>query len=100
MTSRGWATTVLTWGSWPAAGRPAAVESRTERQRRRRWRPARTGRDCQADIGKREALMQALVYHGPKQKSWDTVPEPTVQAPTDAIVRIDTTTICGTDLHI
>jgi alcohol dehydrogenase len=44
--------------------------------------------------------MQALVYHGPKQKSWDTVPEPTLQAPTDAIVRIDTTTICGTDLHI
>src|SRR6185295_7463599 len=40
------------------------------------------------------------VYHGPKQKSWDTVPEPTLQAPTDAIVRIDTTTICGTDLHI
>jgi alcohol dehydrogenase len=44
--------------------------------------------------------MKALVYHGPGQKSWDTVPNPTLQFPTDAIVKIDTATICGTDLHI
>src|ERR1700730_11285230 len=44
--------------------------------------------------------MKALVYHGPGQKSWDTVPSPTIQQPTDAIVKIDTATICGTDLHI
>ena len=44
--------------------------------------------------------MKALVYHGPGQKAWEEVPDPTVQHPTDAIVRIDTTTICGTDLHI
>src|SRR6202521_1671804 len=44
--------------------------------------------------------MKALVYHGPGQKSWDTVPNPTIQFPTDAIVKIDTATICGTDLHI
>lgn len=44
--------------------------------------------------------MKALVYHGPGKKSWETVPDPALQAPTDAIVRIDTTTICGTDLHI
>ena len=44
--------------------------------------------------------MKALVYHGPGQKSWDTVPSPTIQTPTDAIVKIDTATICGTDLHI
>jgi alcohol dehydrogenase len=44
--------------------------------------------------------MKALVYHGPGKKSWVTVPDPALQAPTDAIVRIDTTTICGTDLHI
>jgi len=44
--------------------------------------------------------MKALVYHGPGQKSWDTVPDPTIKFPTDAIVRIDTATICGTDLHI
>jgi alcohol dehydrogenase len=44
--------------------------------------------------------MKALVYHGPGRRSWDTVPNPTIQAPTDAIVKIDTATICGTDLHI
>src|ERR1700678_2522765 len=44
--------------------------------------------------------MKALVYHGPGQRGWDTVDDPTIIDPTDAIVRIDTSTICGTDLHI
>jgi alcohol dehydrogenase len=44
--------------------------------------------------------MKALVYHGPGQRSWDEVPDPVLVEPTDAIVRIDTSTICGTDLHI
>ena len=44
--------------------------------------------------------MKALVYHGPGQRGWDTVADPTILAATDAIVRVDTTTICGTDLHI
>ena len=44
--------------------------------------------------------MKALVYHGPGQKAWEEVPDPVIQQPTDVIVRIDTTTICGTDLHI
>ncbi len=44
--------------------------------------------------------MKALVFHGPGQRSWDEVPDPTVQHPTDAIVRVDAVTICGTDLHI
>ena len=44
--------------------------------------------------------MKALVFHGPGQRSWDTVPDPSIMAETDAIVRIDTATICGTDLHI
>ncbi len=44
--------------------------------------------------------MKALVYHGPGQRSWDTVEDPKIIDPTDALVRIDTTTICGTDLHI
>lgn len=44
--------------------------------------------------------MKALVYHGPGERGWDTVDDPTIVEPTDAIVRIDTTTICGTDLHI
>ncbi|QGU06933.1 putative zinc-type alcohol dehydrogenase-like protein YjmD [Corynebacterium occultum] len=44
--------------------------------------------------------MKALVYHGPGRKSWDEVPDPVIQKPSDIIVKIDTTTICGTDLHI
>jgi len=44
--------------------------------------------------------MKALVYHGPGQRGWDTIEDPTIVDPTDAIVRIDTSTICGTDLHI
>ncbi len=44
--------------------------------------------------------MKALVYHGPGQRGWDTVDDPTIVDPTDALVRIDTSTICGTDLHI
>jgi alcohol dehydrogenase len=44
--------------------------------------------------------MKALVYHGPGQKSWDSVADPKPVEPTDIVVRIDTTTICGTDLHI
>ena len=44
--------------------------------------------------------MHALVYHGPGTRAWDEVPRPAIQRATDAIVRITTTTICGTDLHI
>ncbi len=44
--------------------------------------------------------MRALVYHGPGERGWDTVDDPTIIDPTDAIVRIDTSTICGSDLHI
>jgi alcohol dehydrogenase len=44
--------------------------------------------------------MRALVYHGPGRKSWDEVPEPEITDDGDIIVRVDATTICGTDLHI
>jgi alcohol dehydrogenase len=44
--------------------------------------------------------MHALVYHGPNQKSWEEVPRPVLIDDTDAIVRVDATTICGSDLHI
>jgi alcohol dehydrogenase len=44
--------------------------------------------------------MKALVYHGPNQKSWEEVPDPQIIKGTDVIVRMDATTICGTDLHI
>lgn len=44
--------------------------------------------------------MKALVYHGPDQRGWDTVPDPAIIDPTDIVVSVDSTTICGTDLHI
>jgi alcohol dehydrogenase len=40
------------------------------------------------------------VYHGPGNKAWEEVADPTLQDDTDAIVRVDAVTICGTDLHI
>ena len=44
--------------------------------------------------------MKALVYGGPGKKSWTEVPNPVIKNPTDVIVQVDTTTICGSDLHI
>lgn len=44
--------------------------------------------------------MKALVYHGPGLKEWEDVPDAHLLEPTDIVVRVDTTTICGTDLHI
>jgi alcohol dehydrogenase len=44
--------------------------------------------------------MKALVYHGPGAKAWEDVARPDLDADSDAIVRVESTTICGTDLHI
>lgn len=44
--------------------------------------------------------MKALVYHGPGRRAWEEVPMAQIEAATDAVVRVDATTICGTDLHI
>ena len=38
--------------------------------------------------------MKALVYHGPGEKAWETVPDPTIEAATDVIVKITSSTIC------
>lgn len=44
--------------------------------------------------------MKALVFHGPGERAWEEVPDATILAATDAVVRVDAVTICGTDLHI
>lgn len=44
--------------------------------------------------------MKALVYQGPGKKSLRDCPVPEIVSPTDAVVRILKTTVCGTDLHI
>ncbi|MEO8780077.1 MAG: zinc-dependent alcohol dehydrogenase family protein [Rhodanobacter sp.] len=47
-----------------------------------------------------QPLMKALVYKGPGKKALEDHPRPVITAPTDAIVKVSKTTICGTDLHI
>ncbi len=44
--------------------------------------------------------MRAVVYHGPDDIRLEQVPEPVIADPEDAIVRVTTTSICGSDLHI
>jgi threonine dehydrogenase-like Zn-dependent dehydrogenase len=44
--------------------------------------------------------MKALAWHGKRDVRVDNVPDPTIREPTDAIVRITTTAICGSDLHL
>jgi alcohol dehydrogenase len=47
-----------------------------------------------------QTTMKALVYRGPGVKEWKDVPKPTIVKSTDVIVKVEKTTICGTDLHI
>jgi glutathione-independent formaldehyde dehydrogenase len=44
--------------------------------------------------------MKAVVYKGPRTVAVEEVPDATVEEPTDALVRITTTNICGSDLHM
>jgi alcohol dehydrogenase len=44
--------------------------------------------------------MKALIFGGPGQRSWESADDPGISEPTDVIVKVDATTICGTDLHI
>ena len=61
--------------------------------------------NAELPIGKSETkltgskTMKALVFYGPGKKSWEEKPMPTITKPTDAIVKILKTTICGTDLQ-
>src|SRR5438045_2513852 len=45
-------------------------------------------------------LMKAVVYNGPRQVSVVEVPDPSIEQPGDVLVRITTTNICGSDLHM
>jgi len=44
--------------------------------------------------------MKGFVFYGPGHASWEEVADPGIKDPTDVIVRVDTVTVCGTDLHI
>jgi alcohol dehydrogenase len=51
-------------------------------------------------LAERQTTMKAVVYHGPGRKALEDHTVPQLAAPTDAIVKMLKTTICGTDLHI
>ena len=44
--------------------------------------------------------MKAVVWHGTKDVRVEEVPDPKIEQPTDAIVRLTSTAICGSDLHL
>src|SRR6476620_7860646 len=49
---------------------------------------------------KGSSSMKAVVWHGKEDVRVDTVPDPAIQDPTDVIVKITSTAICGSDLHL
>src|ERR1019366_7751809 len=48
----------------------------------------------------RKSLIEALVYHGPRKVSVDTVPDAKLEKMTDVVIDLTTTNICGSDLHM
>ncbi|MCW3156885.1 zinc-dependent alcohol dehydrogenase [Micropruina sonneratiae] len=44
--------------------------------------------------------MKALTWHGPEDVRIDEVPDPVIEQPTDAVIRVTSTAICGSDLHL
>jgi threonine dehydrogenase-like Zn-dependent dehydrogenase len=51
-------------------------------------------------IEKKRNRMRALTWQGTAKVTVETVPDPVIQQPTDAVVRITSTAICGSDLHL
>src|SRR5438309_1413262 len=49
---------------------------------------------------RRSFRMRALVWHGKQDIRCDTVPDPKIEAPRDAIIKVTTCAICGSDLHL
>jgi threonine dehydrogenase-like Zn-dependent dehydrogenase len=48
----------------------------------------------------RRAVMKALTWHGRRDVRVDTVPDPTIEQPTDAIIRVNSSGLCGSNLHL
>ncbi len=100
------------------SGRPARLDERPPGERGRRVEPAlplgprprvdtlrggRSARPPRWSRTRREtrgASMRALCWHGKSDVRVDTVPDPTIEDPRDAIIKITSTCICGSDLHL
>src|SRR5436190_1798475 len=50
--------------------------------------------------GSRSAAMKAVVWHGKRDVRVDEVPDPAIEEPTDVIVQVTSSGICGSDLHL
>ena len=57
-------------------------------------------REFLTGVGRRDLTMKAVTWHGTHDVRVDTVPDPTIQEPTDAIIRVTSTGLCGSDLHL
>jgi alcohol dehydrogenase len=55
---------------------------------------------CRWETHERNEAMKALVFHKPKDVRIDTVDDPQIEQPTDLIIKVTSTAICGSDLHI
>jgi hypothetical protein len=89
----------------PADLTPLVARGSDVRQTRRLWRLLGSRAGTLQGLNRRSisgkaGCMKARVYHDPGQRGWDTVDDPTIIDPTDIVVRIDSSTIGGTDLHI
>lgn len=67
---------------------------------RRRADPSLAEEDTRTRDRKWVGAMRAAVFQGPGRIAWQDIPDPGIEDPEDAIVRVDVVTICGTDLHI
>src|SRR4051812_47123236 len=71
--------------------------SRPTRKRARRWKTLRVRGWA---LGARWLRMKAVTWHGKRDVRVDTVPDPSIQDPADVIVRVTSSGICGSDLHL
>jgi len=69
-------------------------------RRRGTNRPAQGAPDLGTRDSRTELGMRAVVWHGRRNVQVDTVPDPTIEEPTDAIVRVTSSGLCGSDLHL
>src|SRR3954449_9079526 len=63
-------------------------------------RPSANGRPVMNDARRGRDTMRALTWQGKRKVSVETVPDPRLEAPNDAIIKVTSTAICGSDLHL
>lgn len=78
---------------------PATID-KTQSTVSKKGIPSKAGEQIDKREGDHPALMKGLVYGGPGKIEWKDIPIPVLEKPTDALVKILKTTICGTDLGI